>query len=193
MLIQHPCLCELHQQVFVDESPARMRPALGPRLPLSRPPTPTQVVSAAPTRPPHSPDAHGPRQTARSPLAASSGASDRPGAPPAVLAKPSKGQKRKLALQRKKQAGGATPASTPRGAQSGKKRIAPAAARESKTADGRWKFDGEGVPLCWAFNRKANGCQTPCGEGRSHRCEWCRGACRAIECSQKPSGWVPPS
>ena len=122
--------------------------------------------------------------------AQSRSAGSRPSAPQAAPAKTSKGQKRKLALKNK--ASGASPAWTPRGAQPEKKRIAPAAARDSKTSDGRWKFDGEGVPLCWAFNRKANGCQTPCAEGRSHRCEWCRGPCRAIECSQKPPGWTPP-
>jgi len=46
------------------------------------------------------------------------------------------------------------------------------------------------VQFCWAWNRHAEGCPTPCPHGRTHRCEHCGGANhRGKDCySQKGKG-----
>ena len=51
-----------------------------------------------------------------------------------------------------------------------------------KTGDGRFFRDEQGTQLCWVWNRSVSGCSEPCPAGRAHKCEWCRGPHRTVQC-----------
>ena len=63
----------------------------------------------------------------------------------------------------------------------------------AQRADGRYLYSLEGLEICFAYSRSANGCTATCkGQPqRAHLCEWCRGSHRSIECPTHP-GWQPP-
>ena len=52
---------------------------------------------------------------------------------------------------------------------------------DRKTGEGKFTRDAAGKQLCWTYNKDKN-CPTPCPNGRSHRCEWCREDHPAVKC-----------
>ena len=61
---------------------------------------------------------------------------------------------------------------------------------EGRWADGRLFWDGQ-VKFCAEYHLD-NGCEERCPKGFSHRCEFCKGWHRTLNCPQKPRGWQPP-
>ena len=61
-----------------------------------------------------------------------------------------------------------------------------------RRSDGRFFTDEEGVDLCYAWGRAADGCADVCRSNppRSHACEWCRERHRSVKCPTHPN-WVP--
>ena len=53
---------------------------------------------------------------------------------------------------------------------------------DSKTPDGRFFRDLDGKQLCWDWNRSVSGCADKCANDRAHKCEWCRGPHRTVQC-----------
>ena len=62
---------------------------------------------------------------------------------------------------------------------------------DGRRPDGRLYWDGQ-VKFCPEYHLD-NGCQNQCTHGLSHRCEFCVGWHRSLNCPQKPSGWSPPA
>ena len=59
--------------------------------------------------------------------------------------------------------------------------------------DGRFVKSADGVQICFAWSRSADGCaaEGPCPQGRAHICEFCRSSHRTVRCPSNPN-WKPP-
>ena len=63
--------------------------------------------------------------------------------------------------------------------------------RPAAGSDGGCEGPSRRAQVCWLWNRSANGCAATCPARRTHQCELCHGAHRAVQCAANP-GWVPP-
>ena len=98
---------------------------------------------------------------------------------------------------------GATVAGPPRnpdrsrspGARRGRRRGAragPAEPSRKSAAERPGRAGGGGKQVCFAYNRSPDGCAAVCPNDRSHVCEACAGAHRAVHCPKYP-GWKAPA
>ena len=100
------------------------------------------------------------------------------GAAPGATGEPRK--KRKTHGERRAAAAANAVAGAGDAAPKGGKGKAPKGGGKGKSKDinaqkgGRFKYDHNGVQICWNWNNSRTGCSEPCPQGRRHICEICR-------------------